>query len=118
MEGLYKLNVKHGRKCWITGMFLADSEDVERLIGMEAYFGEICGKHSEIMFAIESEHIELVSTEPSVLDLGEAICCGYDPFEYAPCCARCPEMDCEWRGHEENDGCTPMKDCVWAQENP
>ena len=71
MKGLYKFYVGVGRGRDIEGLFIANSKEVKELIGKDVYFGEICGKHSEVEFEIKEEHIIFVANNPEVIHLVE-----------------------------------------------
>lgn len=86
MLGLYKLHVDCGRQGTLTGLFIADTVEVDNLITSEKeiYFGEVLGKHSEVYGALEEKDVTLVSTEVSVIDMVTKYNLenGYNPFDY------------------------------------
>lgn len=65
MEAIYKLKFNCGRQGELTGIFVAQKAHVEYLIksGIEVYFGEALGKHSEIYGPIEEKDIQMVSDD-------------------------------------------------------
>lgn len=83
-EGLYKFNFDCGRQGSLNGAFIADSAEVESLIGKEVYFGEALGKHSDVYGTIDEIDITLVTDDEQVVStLKEAkFSVGYDPFDY------------------------------------
>lgn len=81
---LYKFYWDYGRSGTVTGLFVADSEEVEKAIGERVYFGEILGKHSEVYGDLEEGDITLVSENPEVIKvfIDEEISSGYNPLDY------------------------------------
>ena len=61
MLKLFRFDVSAGRRgCDLDGLFIAHQESVDYLVGREVYFGEVCGKHSEVFFTLEDSHIQAV----------------------------------------------------------
>lgn len=85
-KAVFKFNADFGRQGDLTGLFIATKEQVETLIesGIEVYFGEVLGKHSEIYGSIEQKEISLVSDNPEVIKVIEDfdLTSGYNPFDY------------------------------------
>ena len=86
MEKLYKFSWDVGRMGEVEGLFIADEEKVEEMIGSDVYFGEILGKHSEIFGTLDKEDLEIKSDDESFVSklkslLGTSIS-GYNPLEY------------------------------------
>lgn len=79
MEKLWKFEWD-SNYAFIGGLFKATDEEAENLIGKKVYFGEIEGKHSEVYGTIDAEDIELISSNPIVIDSIPSF--GYDPLEY------------------------------------
>lgn len=81
------------RFCWpqrrggdVEGLFVEDSDVVENAIGSDVYFGEICGKHSDVYGTLDEEDLTIVSEDQEkiywLVDiLGRSIS-GYNPFDY------------------------------------
>ena len=81
------------RFCWpqhrggdVEGLFVEDSDVVENAIGSNVYFGEICGKHSEVYGTLDEEDLTVVSEDQEKISwlvdiLGRSIS-GYNPFDY------------------------------------
>jgi len=46
MKAIYEFYWDLGRMGEVSGMFIADKDDIKKIIGTEIYFGEILGKHS------------------------------------------------------------------------
>lgn len=69
----------------VYGLFIADDEDMQELVdnGKEIYFGEILGKHSEIMGPIEEMDYTEVTKDPEVINMIEEYDLEiYNPFDY------------------------------------
>ena len=81
------------RFCWpqrrggdVEGLFVEDSDVVENAIGSDVYFGEICGKHSNVYGTLGEEDLIVVSEDQEKINwlvdiLGRSIS-GYNPFDY------------------------------------
>lgn len=86
-----------GRQGEVEGIFKAAKEEVDAAIGMEVYFGEILGKHSEVYGELEEGEITLESDDPLVVK--NAIESGYNPLDYlrykCPVCGDSCSID-EW----------------------
>ena len=85
-KAIYKFYQDHGRMGSLEGIFVADPEEVKRLINSqkEIYFGEVLGKHSEISSVITEGEITMVSDDPAFVKLFEFhdLSSGYCPFDY------------------------------------
>lgn len=85
-KGIYKLHFDCGRMGDLEGIFIAPKEHVDILIkeGIEVYFGEVLGKHSEITGPIEKKDITLVSDSLEAINIIEELDLetGYNPFAY------------------------------------
>ena len=81
------------RFCWpqrrggdVEGLFVEDSDVVENAIGSDVYFGEICGKHSDVYGTLDEEDLTVISEDQEKVNwlvdiLGRSIS-GYNPFDY------------------------------------
>ena len=82
MLAIYRINLKcyYGR---IHGIFCANKEDIDALIGEEIYFGEVLGKHSEVMWEFESKDIEMVTDNKEAVEWFTALNMetGYNPVK-------------------------------------
>jgi len=74
MKAIYKLNADFGRQGILSGVFVADTEEVEKLLGTEIYFGEVLGKHSVVLVTKDKEVVALFEE----YDLES----GINPFHY------------------------------------
>jgi hypothetical protein len=86
MDAIYKMNIDCGRMGNLEGVFVADTDDIKKLIksGEEVYFGEVLGKHSEIFCAITKKHLTLVTTDEKFIELFEKynLSTGFNPFDF------------------------------------
>ncbi|MDE5507735.1 hypothetical protein KRE40_03595 [Elizabethkingia meningoseptica] len=85
MKAVYKLNFDCGRAGELNGIFIATKKQVEKLVesGIEVYFGEVLGKHSEIYGSIEENEIQMITDESNVVEVIEkyGLENGYNPFD-------------------------------------
>lgn len=88
MKGLYQFSVDFGRMGDLDGVFIAEKEKVAELVAAnpELYFGEVLGKHSEVILDLEEKHIELLTDDPEVIEvllrvIGTDIA-GFNPIDY------------------------------------
>lgn len=83
---IYRFSKDFGRMGDLEGVFSAYKEDVAKLIdsGREVYFGEVLGKHSEVVCSIDAEDIEMISDETNIVKFFDKlnISNGYNPFDY------------------------------------
>lgn len=89
MNILCKYYLPCGRMGDVEGLFITSLEDLEQAIGKSVYFGEILGKHSEIIdeslsydnIAILSDDQEKINWLLSCNDSALTIS-GYNPLDY------------------------------------
>ena len=86
MKTLYKLHFNAGSQGELTGLFIADSEKIEKLIssGETVYFGEVLGKHSDICGPLEDCDITKITDNSDVLKIVEDynLEVGFNPLHY------------------------------------
>lgn len=86
-QAVYKFHADCGRMGTLEGIFVQRKDYVQALIdsGIEVYFGEVLGKHSEIYGALSDTDFTMVSDEPQIvkLFLDNGIYSGFDPFDYS-----------------------------------
>ena len=87
MKKIYRFCWDVGRMGTVEGIFIADSNEVEKQIGKEVYFGEILGKHSEICGTLDNEDLEIKSDDPAFVEkcievFGDGTISGYNPLDY------------------------------------
>ena len=61
MRHIYRFSADCGRNGCLSGVFVADHEDVAKLIGRTVYFGEVLGKHSDVSVEIDAGAIKVIS---------------------------------------------------------
>ena len=69
-----------GDYAYTGGLFKATDEEIESLIGKEIYFGEIEGKHSEVVYVMEKDDFKLISDNPAVVAAVPEV--GINPLHY------------------------------------
>lgn len=82
---IYKLIVDCGRMGDLRGVFEATPEQVEELMGKTVYFGEVLGKHSEVVVTIDEDCIAFLTDDEDFIEkarLYKLIPTGYNPFDY------------------------------------
>ena len=72
-KAIYKLEWDFGRSGELTGVFVADTDEVKKLIVNETviYFGEVLGKHSEVYGSLQKKHLKKVTTDAKFIELFE-----------------------------------------------
>lgn len=89
-EAIYEYFVDCGRMGEVEGLIIAEVEDVEKIIeeAPEIWFGEILGKHSEIVVDTQANQFKELTRDPEeikvirkVLKCSNTIS-GYNPFDY------------------------------------
>ena len=84
MKKLYSFCWECGRMGDLEGLFIAEENEVKKLIGKEIYFGEVLGKHSEIYGDLEEKDITVKSDDQEfIAKLREII--GRDKIGRASC---------------------------------
>lgn len=84
MKKIYKFEADFGRMGDLEGVFVSTDEELEGLYGKEIYFGEVLGKHSEVILTLDVEHITEVTDDEKFIELFEQydLANGYNPFDY------------------------------------
>jgi len=84
MRKLYKFSADFGRMGWISSIFTAEEEDINKTVGKEIYFGEVLGKHSEIVLILKQSHIEEISSNQDFIKTFDLLGCstGMNPIHY------------------------------------
>jgi hypothetical protein len=84
MKTLYRFELDCGRMGTLEGVFVADDSIVTASLGKTVYFGEVLGKHSEVMCTLEEGHFTLLSQDSNVCDIIEEYIgsTGYNPLSY------------------------------------
>ena len=100
MKKLYKFYWDCGRNGSLEGVFVAEESEIKAAIGKNCYFGEVLGKHSEILGVLEKKDIKEITDDKTVLSvitehLDGGI--GFNPLDYIQCEHGCivNEEECE-----------------------
>lgn len=86
-KALYSFFWDCGRMGEVEGLFVSDKKIVENNIGREVYFGEILGKHSEVVGTLDEEDVTIISEDQEKIDwlvgiMGHVTISGFNPLEY------------------------------------
>jgi len=87
MKAIVEFFWDFGRSGEVSGLFICEEEDLNKIIGRDIYFGEILGKHSEVSGTISSEDFVIKSTDQDFISkfieiMGDGTISGYNPFDY------------------------------------
>lgn len=84
MKNLYKLEVDCGRMGYLEGLFIAEEEDIKKIMGKQIYFGEVLGKHSEISAEMDNDCLSALTNDQDFISKFEEFHCasGYNPLDY------------------------------------
>jgi predicted ATP-grasp superfamily ATP-dependent carboligase len=63
------------------GLFVSTDEEIKKYLGTEIYWGEIDGKHSEVVSIFEEGDLEVVSINQEFIEFFES---GIGSFGYNP----------------------------------
>lgn len=113
---LYRFRRDFGRMGHLEGVFVTTEEEIESSIGMEAYFGEVLGKHSEVWCELERSDFEVITEDLSFITKAVEyglVPAGRNPLLYLQVtCSRCDETEgSEWM-ELDTEGV-----CKWCREN-
>ena len=107
MKKLYRYSRDCGRMGDLEGLFVADDKrDIGPAIGRRIYFGEILGKHSEVIVDLRVEDLTVLSDDQIFIEQFERCRCwsGHNPLRYINC-PKCGDplpgpytsCECGWR---------------------
>ncbi|WP_321913530.1 hypothetical protein [Paraburkholderia sp. J11-2] len=87
MKVIVELGVDYGRSGTLSGIFVCEKADLEKLYGKEVYFGEVLGKHSEVSLEMDAECFEIRTEDQDFIAkfieiMGDGTISGYNPFDY------------------------------------
>ena len=85
MEKLYKFSVNCGRMGTLSGVFVAEEEKVQTIMGEKAYFGEVLGKHSDITVKIDDTVLTVLTDDHEFIKKAEEyklVPIGHNPLDY------------------------------------
>jgi hypothetical protein len=71
----------------LSGLFIADSAEIEKLIGKEIYFGEVLGKHSEVSGTLDKDDLTVQTDDQEFIKkfeklIGTGTISGFNPLDY------------------------------------
>lgn len=97
-KGLYRFMLDCGRSGDLEGVFIATDQQISDAIGKLAYFGEVLGKHSEVMCHLNHGHVRLLTQNQLAIQVVEQYCLesGFNPLKYI-------EENLETEELEDND---------------
>lgn len=85
-RAVYKLDIDCRRQGSLQGVFVAEKEKINYLIDnkIEIYFGEVLGKHSNIVTTIDEGEIVEVTDNEDFIKLFESygLSSGFNPLDY------------------------------------
>lgn len=83
-NAVYKMHIDCGQMGDVSAVFVASDEDMKNLMGKEVYFGEILGKHSNIVGIMEESDFTRITDDPLVVNLflEHDLSTGHNPFSY------------------------------------
>lgn len=87
MKVLVKFSCDCGRMGTLDGLFVTTRNELAAAYGKEAIFGDVLGKHSEILVVLSTEYLSVLSDDQELIAKLEElarghIICGYDPLGY------------------------------------
>lgn len=105
MEAIYRMRFDCGRQGELTGIFVAEKAKVKVLLenGIEIYWGEVLGKHSEVYGPLDEGELIEVSDNPDAIKIIKQLKLesGYNPFHYSSFNFEHDEIDAEDMGIDE-----------------
>lgn len=87
MKKLYKFQWDYSRGGDVKSIFIADEEIIKKNIGVDIYFGEIMGKHSEVYGILEEGDLKVLTEDQEFIIkfeqyVGKSF--GRNPLDYTP----------------------------------
>lgn len=85
MKKLWKMAIDCGRQGSLSGVFVATQGEIDGLMGREVYFGEVLGKHSEVVIDFAPEDVKLLTDDQDFIAKAEEYgmaSVGLNPFHY------------------------------------
>lgn len=76
-----------GRMGDLSGMFVCDKAELEKLYDKTVYFGEVLGKHSDVEIDVTTENLTVKTDDQDFIAkfieiMGDGTISGYNPFDY------------------------------------
>lgn len=84
MNTLYRMYIDCGRMGNLYATFVSTPEQINNLIGEKIYFGEVLGKHSEVIVTMKPEHFKILTEDQDFIDKFQeyVLESGHVPFYY------------------------------------
>lgn len=87
MKVIVEMDVDYGRMGTLNGIFVCEKEALEKLYGKEVYFGEVLGKHSEVVIEVDAGCFNIRTDDQGFIAqfieiMGDGTISGYSPFDY------------------------------------
>lgn len=87
MKVIVSFYVDYGRMGDLNGIFICEKEALENLYGKEIYFGEVLGKHSEVVVEVDEGCFEIKTNDQDFIAkfieiMGDGTISGYNPFDF------------------------------------
>jgi hypothetical protein len=85
MKAIYKFEINYGRGSRISGIFVADKDQIAERMNCEIAYGEVMGKHSEVVAELDDTCLKMVSENPADIEVFERLelTTGINPIEYS-----------------------------------
>jgi hypothetical protein len=82
-QKIYRFEVS-GRNGSLESVFAATEEQIAWIIGKDIYFGEVWGKHSEVVVTMKSDDYTMVTDDAAAVKMFKETIkvTGYCPFDY------------------------------------
>jgi len=84
VKKLYRFEWDCGRQGTVTGIFVAEEDDVFVAIGKQVELGEALGKHSDVSGPLEEKDLTVLTEDQDFIAKFEEFGCqsGYNPLQY------------------------------------
>lgn len=82
---LFRWTYEAGRGGSLQGVFASTQEIIDAAIGEKAYFGEVLGKHSDVVVVLASGQFETLTDDQDFIDKATKyglVDSGHNPLEY------------------------------------
>lgn len=73
MKHFYRFFRDYGRMGYLSSAFVATEEEISGIIGKKVYFGDVLGKHSNVVATMREEDFTLVNTSEQFIQEWEKI---------------------------------------------
>lgn len=82
MSSLYRFYADFGRMGELEGLFVTTDEQVQKIIGKEIYFGEVLGKHSDVIATMQEKMFTKLTDDEKFISKFIKLGCesGMNPF--------------------------------------